>query len=234
VSGHEDVLRQTLRFYREHAPANCKEANAIDAVLAELESLRAERGRLLEHERQTHEELGAVLGTDTSLLDGARRLLAERDDLRVEIVEAKESLRKAGSIGAGYLTRVERLEAALRNIAVRIGRLDPTLEQTPLHYTITCIVREEREALAPSAPEPAPECDPWCAHCAKRREQAKESEQFRADVRRGKEILLSKPEPAPAPTERVCRHDRYVGGICDSCGEPWGGHDRACRPGERR
>jgi hypothetical protein len=85
-----------------------------------------------------------------------------------------------------------------------------------------------------SAQEPAPECDPWCAHCAKRREQAKESEQLRADVRRGKEILLSKPEPAPAPTERVCRHDRYVGGICDSCGEPWGGHDRACRPGERR
>jgi hypothetical protein len=207
VNDHEDVLRQTLRFYREHAPANCKEANAIDAVLAEVESLRA-----------------------------------ERDDLRVEIVEAKESLRKAGSIGAGYLTRVERLEAALRNIAVRIGRLDPTLEQTPLHYTITCIVREEREALAPSAPEPAP-AEPW-VQCTDHMNLAKPRCLGGCRTRAEHERYTAKPEPAPAPTERVCRcgHERWP--LCDSfapsrevgerCSRPRCGHDRACHTGERR
>lgn len=46
--------------------------DAKDARIAEMEA----------HEQQTHDILGAILGTDTSLEDGARRLEAERDALR--------------------------------------------------------------------------------------------------------------------------------------------------------
>jgi len=34
------------------------------------------------HEQLTHRELGAILGFDTSLADGAKRLKDERDTLR--------------------------------------------------------------------------------------------------------------------------------------------------------
>ena len=47
-----------------------------------IKNLRDERDDLAEHERQTHEELGAILGTDTSLLDGAKRLANANGRLR--------------------------------------------------------------------------------------------------------------------------------------------------------
>lgn len=52
-----------------------------DRTLADLVAqIIAERDELAEHERQTHERLGAILGTDTSLEDAARRMLRKRDE----------------------------------------------------------------------------------------------------------------------------------------------------------
>lgn len=43
--------------------------------------LRAANEELKKHEQQTHETLGEILGTDTSLEDGAKRLKAENERL---------------------------------------------------------------------------------------------------------------------------------------------------------
>jgi hypothetical protein len=166
-----------------------------------------------------------------AVLAEVESLRAERDDLRVEIVEAKESLRKAGSIGAGYLTRVERLEAALREIA-----------EEAVEVEARDLRRMAQKALAPSAPEPAP-AEPW-VQCTDHMNLAKPRCLGGCRTRAEHERYTAKPEPAPAPTERVCRcgHERWP--LCDSfapsrevgerCSRPRCGHDRACHTGERR
>jgi hypothetical protein len=152
------------------------------AVLAELESLRAER-----------DEACAEV---------------ERLQSGQEVVEACAEARRQAE-------RAERLEKVLRTM------LRSAVPNPKEHPTMWAAWGQAREALAPSAPEPAPaptdpvavrmRCDAaglWCRAC--------------------EHDSVCQAYPAPAATERVCRHDRYVGGICDSCGGPWGGHDRAC------
>ena len=48
------------------------------------EALRARVAELTEHERQTHLILGAILGTDTSLEDGAKRMAARIAELEAD------------------------------------------------------------------------------------------------------------------------------------------------------
>jgi hypothetical protein len=50
-------------------------------ALEDRDRLEAENAELREHERQTHETLGAILGRGTSLEDGALRLKAENTRL---------------------------------------------------------------------------------------------------------------------------------------------------------
>lgn len=54
------------------------------AITAENERLAGEVEELREHERQTHERLGAILGTDDSLEECAKRLKADRDAIKVQ------------------------------------------------------------------------------------------------------------------------------------------------------
>ena len=51
---------------------------------AECLDLRLRVGELERHEEQTHERLGALLGTDDSLEECAKQLLSERDALKAE------------------------------------------------------------------------------------------------------------------------------------------------------
>jgi hypothetical protein len=222
VSDHEDVLRRLkavadgVPYENTYVLMNLRQD--IRAVLAEVESLRA-----------------------------------ERDDLRVEIVEAKESLRKAGSIGAGYLTRVERLEKALRRVA---EDYEASLINRGMPVKSNEALRLVREALAPSAPEPAsaslmPTTVGTAAEVQREREVRMEISATKRAVRScptcGIVATCSAPwrgtmhplgrcsgwEPAPAPTERVCRER----GKWISCPERecavWEDHeDHACGHGK--
>jgi chromosome segregation ATPase len=72
---------ERLRAARDaRADMNIQHGEVIDQLQAALAEAQ-------EHERQTHERLGAILGTDTSLEDGARRL-------RVQLAEARALLRE--------------------------------------------------------------------------------------------------------------------------------------------
>lgn len=64
---------------------------ADETIRGLKDDLAAERERadaLQAHEDQTHAVLGAILGTDDSLEQCAKRLLADRDRLRVVIEQA--------------------------------------------------------------------------------------------------------------------------------------------------
>jgi hypothetical protein len=76
---------QVARMMREYAAA------AIEGATKEL---RAELAELLEHEKQTHERLGKILGTDDSLEECAKRLRAERDALRGLLDDVAKGLRR--------------------------------------------------------------------------------------------------------------------------------------------
>jgi len=51
---------------------------ACASALAEIKQLRTKLAEFEQHERQTHETLGAILGTDTSLEAGAKRLFEQK------------------------------------------------------------------------------------------------------------------------------------------------------------
>jgi predicted nucleic acid-binding Zn-ribbon protein len=124
VSKHEDVLRQTLRFYREHAPANCKEANAIDAVLAEVESLREQLAEAI-HENvklsvERVEMAKQLVEADESAAMYQRQRLAaeaEVESLRAERDEASRAL--SGVLEAADASRmvlIEQVKSAVARI----------------------------------------------------------------------------------------------------------------------
>jgi chromosome segregation ATPase len=65
---------------------SCK---TLGTLSGENHALRIELEHLTEHEKQTHESLGAILGTDTSLEDAARRMSAELERVKGEYVECR-------------------------------------------------------------------------------------------------------------------------------------------------
>jgi hypothetical protein len=94
VSDCEDVLQHKVEHYRQfeigslfHDRPLC---DAIDAVLAELQTLRERLAEAEEHERQTHEQLGAILGTGDALHVLAARLeqRAERLETALRVIAA--------------------------------------------------------------------------------------------------------------------------------------------------
>lgn len=73
---HHDRTRYT-ELNKVPGTTHCLITTA-DAAIAEL---KARIEELSKHEENTHERLGAILGTDTSLEDGARRLKQRADAL---------------------------------------------------------------------------------------------------------------------------------------------------------
>lgn len=96
----EDVLRQTVRFYREYAPANSREADAIDAVLAELARLR--------------DECDAAYKRETTAVGDAEH--------RVELAETElASLRERLEASRGVGRSAEQECASLRGQLAKVG-----------------------------------------------------------------------------------------------------------------
>jgi hypothetical protein len=156
MSDHEDVLRRQSTAERAMPEFGSRKlADAIDAVLAEVESLRAERERL------SREMLGR-------LMEQSIHFNEERD----------------------------RLEAAL--LAARRCR-----NHEVICTCEGCVMAFPREALAPSAPEPAP-AEPW-VQCTDHMNLAKPRCLGGCRTRAEHERYTAKPEPAPAPAEGVCR-----------------------------
>jgi hypothetical protein len=219
MSDHEDVLRRLASMYKAEAiswqcsaPADiCRQrVDAINAVLAEAESLRAER-------------------------DEAR----EADRASVAMVRHVEQRTEKAA------AEVERLREALREVAAFpcpnpvIQRSVQTGRATSVSGCGACVSCKAREALALSAPEPAP-AEPW-VQCTDHMNLAKPRCLGGCRTRAEHERYTAKPEPAPAPTERVCRCAASAVAVCAQYVEGdtgyWCGncfHDRACHTGEQR
>lgn len=92
----------------------------IDRLIAELEFAWNNIAALGEHEQQTHEELGAILGTDTSLLDGAKRLQAEVErlgKLEHDVYACATEPTKGAAAIAQNIRLATRAEAAEKRVA---------------------------------------------------------------------------------------------------------------------
>lgn len=73
-----------------------------DGTTCDICDLERQLAEFQNHEKQTHDDLSAILGTDTSLLEGAKRLHAEntrlRDGLRkLQFVPDENSCADAGT-----------------------------------------------------------------------------------------------------------------------------------------
>jgi seryl-tRNA synthetase len=132
VSKHEDVLRRLSAEMLMVTDGDSDAAQAIDAVLAEVESLRAERDRLLEAQLQR------VPALPSGLMDENRELRqrAERLETALRDVEAQsEDALSALMALVNYSKGVDNS---------RVGNVE---------ISIKAIQRQAREALAPSAPD---------------------------------------------------------------------------------
>lgn len=78
---------------------------SVAALREENARLTRERDDLQEHERQTHERLGAILGTDDSLEECAKRMRRERDEDRA----LKESAQEDAVRAFGMVSRLRGL-----------------------------------------------------------------------------------------------------------------------------
>lgn len=85
IDSPHDIVSQRPRT---PAPVEASDATSQPADVpqesAELTALRERLAGVEEHERQTHERLGAILGTDDSLEECAKRLKADRDATKVQ------------------------------------------------------------------------------------------------------------------------------------------------------
>lgn len=123
---YEWYAKRCQWYQGEIAKAEAREAEALrdvaqlhDAAVETEDKLDDLRRRLEEaenHERITHEELGAVLGNDTSLLDGAMRM-----ERRLE--EADEILRGVLTEASSKLVASSLSNAALREALAECKRL---------------------------------------------------------------------------------------------------------------
>jgi hypothetical protein len=145
VSDHEDVLRQTLRFYREHAPANCKEANAIDAVLAEVALLRKWKEQYADayasNEAEAESLRHEVLVRDETIMAQHKQLESLRGEhgkardtaisLAAKLAEAQRIINDQQERGNEMLARAERAEQRVayrdRHVVLALTRERDTL-----------------------------------------------------------------------------------------------------------
>jgi hypothetical protein len=211
VSKHEDVLRderkrieQTLAdplqriLLDDEAIPRCERVrDAIDAVLAKVESLRAERRSLSCSLSNVEDELkqagmGCVGPTYLRVLKlrqraerlekALRRMMVVDDVLQGFDAYAQIQSGKGGGMGGNILTE-QQGRFFSRSYWERVRRA----------------LAEAREALAPSAPEPAP-AEPW-VQCTDHMNLAKPRCLGGCRTRAEHERYTAKPEPAPAPTE---------------------------------
>ncbi len=89
------------------------DARAALALRDELDECRAKIAEMERHEQQTHATLGAILGTDTSLEDAAKRMAAKLAQAEQERDEArKESLKWMAHVDTADHEGMAHMEAA--------------------------------------------------------------------------------------------------------------------------
>ncbi len=96
----------------------------IPLLMAEIERLRASLVEHEEHENQTHEVLGNILGTDDTLENVAKRAAARIKELEAELAEMHDNALEV----AGYLAEKENLEDALVEELARGNYFDESQE----------------------------------------------------------------------------------------------------------
>lgn len=127
---------------------------AIKRIIDRAEAEADACNDLRKHEEQTHAELGAILGTDTSLLDGARRLKADRDrwqQCHAQVVNGLEQARQGWKETEAENASLQQELAKEREIAVN----DPAEERAE-RYAAEAVdltrrlmaAEAERDALA--------------------------------------------------------------------------------------
>jgi hypothetical protein len=240
VSKHEDVLR---RFFADLglrvAPWH---REALDAVLAEVESLRAERD---EASRALSGVLEAADASRMVLIEQVKSAVARIEALQTERGKARDAAislaAKLSEAETGWAQDKIRWSAALTAAELRLTRLEAALREIAeeaVEVEARDLRRMAQKALAPSAPEPERQVTRRCRHCG---EPNGWQDGDILTLEAHADCIAKAHTPAPAPTERVCRCVNAAGPACEEYVEREGyqgcfvcGHDRACHTGEQR
>jgi chromosome segregation ATPase len=90
--------------------------NGINQKAKELEPIKRQLEAAYAHERQTHEQLGAILGTDDSLEECAKRMQAKLAAAEARCAEQDAQLRRGVAHAEERVDLLQRLAAAEADI----------------------------------------------------------------------------------------------------------------------
>jgi septal ring factor EnvC (AmiA/AmiB activator) len=111
--------------------------NGINQKAKELEPIKRQLEAAYAHERQTHEQLGAILGTDDSLEECAKRMQAKLAAAEARCAEQDAQLRRGVAHAEERVDLLQRLAAAEARCAAThpcVWRYDATHEK----YDTSC------------------------------------------------------------------------------------------------
>ena len=87
-------LLETRSLVALGSKLNREAADEIERLREESHLLKLERDELVRHEERIHADLGAILGSDTSLVDAAARTVAEVERQAAEIERLQNENRR--------------------------------------------------------------------------------------------------------------------------------------------